>query len=110
MFPGMNEKLLKQAMKKMGMKQEEIEASEVIIKCPDRQLIIKNPQVSKINAMGQETLQISGNIEEQPLEKFTKEDIAIVIKQTNCKKEEAKQALEETGDIAAAILKLKDKS
>ena len=40
----MNPKMLKQAMKKMGMKQEDIDASEVIIKCSDKEIVIRNPQ------------------------------------------------------------------
>jgi len=30
-------------MKKMGMKQEDIDASEVIIKCSDKEIIIRKP-------------------------------------------------------------------
>ena len=60
----MNPKMVKEARKKMGIKQEEIPATEVIIKTPDKDLIIRNPQVTKVIAMGQETLQISGTIEE----------------------------------------------
>lgn len=98
---------MKQAMKKLGMKQEDIDAKEVIIICEDKKLVIQNPQVSKINAMGQETIQIVGDIEEQPLERFSEDDIKTIVEQANCSEEEAKKALDETNDLAEAILKLK---
>ncbi len=107
MFPGLDPKQMRLAMKKMGIKQEDIDAKEVIIICQDKKLVIQNPQVSKIQAMGQETIQIIGNIEEQPLEKYSKEDIKTVMEQAYCSEEEAINALLETNDLAAAILKLK---
>lgn len=103
MFPGMNKKAVEQAMKKMGVKQEEIEAREVIIKTNDKTLVIRNPSVVKVNMMGQESLQITGEIEEENNE----EDIKVIMEQASCSSEEAKKALEEKGDIAGAILKLK---
>lgn len=106
MFPGLDPKMLKQAMKKLGMKQEEIQATKVIIECSDKNLIIENPQVLKVNAMGQETLQITGNITESNKELFTEEDIKTVMEQANTTREKAIQSLKEKGDIAAAILSL----
>ena len=113
MIPGMNPRDMQKAMKKMGIKQEEIDATEVIIKTNGNDLIIRNPQVSKINMMGHETLQISGEIEE--VEKDTKveikeEDIETVVAQTNCTEEEARDALEQTnGNLAEAILQIQNK-
>ena len=105
MFPGINPKQLKQAMKKMGVKQEAIDAEEVVIKTKDKELLIRNPEVSKINMMGQESIQITGDIEERSLEKFDNDDIKTVIEQTNCSEEEARKALEKKGgDLAAAII------
>lgn len=107
MFPGMNPKMLKQAMKKMGMKQEDIDATEVIIKTPSKDLIIRNPQVVKINAMGQESLQITGAIEEVATEKFSEDDVKTVASQASVSEDEAKAALEAAdGDLAQAILNL----
>ena len=60
MFPGMNPKMMKQAMKKMGMKQEELNAKQVIIVLEDKELVFENPGVSKVNMMGQDTYQITG--------------------------------------------------
>lgn len=44
----------------MGIQQEDIDAEEVIIKCSDKTIIIKNPSVQKVNMMGQKNYQISG--------------------------------------------------
>ena len=107
MFPKINPKQMQGMMKKLGMKQEEIEAEEVIIKCKDKQLRFINPEVSKINAMGQETFQIIGDYEEEDIELFNEDDIKTVMEQTGCSEEEAKSALEKEGDLAKAILKLK---
>ncbi len=107
MLPGINKKQMEMAMKKLGMRQEEIDAEQVIIKTNDKEIIISNPQVSKINMMGQETFQIAGQITERQLEKFTKEDILTVMEQAKVSEIAAKKALEQEGDIAAAILHLK---
>ena len=64
MFPGMNPRKMQQMMKKMGIQQQEIDAQEVIIKTKDKQLIFSQPQVSKVNMMGQDTFQIIGVPEE----------------------------------------------
>lgn len=108
MMPGFNKKQLEHAMKQMGVKQENIEAEKVIIKTRDKNLIIENPEVTKINMMGQESLQITGKIIEEDLEKFNKDDVKTVMEQTGCSEKEAIEALEETEDIAEAIIKLKN--
>mgnify|MGYP001588621709 CR=1 FL=1 len=64
MFPGMSPKDVQKAMKRLGIQQEEIHAKAVIIKTQDKDLVINNPQVSKINMMGQETIQVIGRITE----------------------------------------------
>ncbi len=105
---GMNPKDLAKAMKKMGIKQDEINAEEVIIKCPDKDIIVKNPQVMRVNAMGQDSLQITGDIQEQAASaEISEEDIETVASQANVSKEQAKEALENNGgDLAQAILSL----
>ena len=90
MLPNINPRQLQQAMKKMGVKQEEIEASVVIIKCGAKNMIVNNPQVMKVNMMGQESLQITGEIHEELA--ITDEDIATVAAQANVSKEIAKSA------------------
>jgi nascent polypeptide-associated complex subunit alpha len=105
MMPKINPRQMNKMMQRMGMRQEEIDATEVIIKTSDKNLIIKNPQVSKINMMGQETFQITGNIEEES--QIKEDDIKTVAEQANVSEGEARKALEETdGDLAEAIMKL----
>jgi len=109
MFPGMNPKQMQAMMKQLGIQQVEIPAEEVIIKTKDKILIVKNPQVSKVNLMGQETLQIIGKIEEKAKElEISEEDIQTVMEQTSKERETVLKALKETkGNLAEAILKLK---
>lgn len=108
MFPKINPKQLEKAMKQMGVRQEEIDATEVVIKTHDRELVIRNPHVTKVNMMGQESIQITGSIEERDLKPYNKEDVKTVMEQAGCSEEEAKEALEKSkGDLAEAILSLK---
>jgi len=106
----MNPRKLAQAMKKMGMKQVEIDAEEVIIKCSDKEIVITNPSVSKVNMMGQETYQITGNEEERTRQiDISEEDVKTVMEQTGKNEDECRNAIEESnGDLAEAILKLKE--
>lgn len=107
MMPKLDPKQLEKAMKQLGMKMEPIEATEVIIKTPHNEIVISSPQITKINAMGQETFQIIGISSERELGgNISKEDIQLIMAQAKVSEEKAKKALEETGDIAAAILKL----
>ena len=110
MLPGMNPRKMQQMMKKMGIAQVEIDATEVIIKCADKEIIIENPQVSKVNAMGQETFQVIGNPVERLISsepEINEDDIKTVVEQAGCSEEEAKSNLEACkGDIAEAIMKL----
>lgn len=104
---------MQQMMKKMGISQDEIDASEVIIKLSDRKLVFREPQVSKVDMMGQETYQIVGEPEEEPLEEdnleISDEDVQTVIDQTGVNKEKALSAIQEAdGDLAEAILKLQE--
>ena len=109
MIPGMNPKKMQQMMKQLGIQQKEIDANQVIIKCPDKEIVFNNPQVSMINMMGQDTFQVIGEFEEKPNLPYNEDDIKTVMEQTNCNKEAAVNALKKTkGDIAEAIISLKD--
>ena len=56
---------------------------------------------------GQESWQITGEETEESSEaEFSEEDIKLIVEKTGKSEEEAKQALEETNDIAEAIIKL----
>ena len=109
MLPGMNQKKMSQMMKKMGIQQTEIEASEVIIRTQDKELVFSYPNVSKVNMMGQETYQIVGTPEVREVKTFeiNDEDIKTVMDQANVSEDIARKKLEETkGDLAEAILEL----
>ena len=108
MIPGLGKKQMAQAMKKLGMKQEEIPADLVIIKSGEKELVISNPHVLKVNMMGQETFQITGTAEERSSEAtISEEDINTVVSQTKATKEQAEDAIKKCkGDLALAIMEL----
>lgn len=108
MFPGLNPKKMQAMMKQMGIAQEEIASSQVIIKKTDNsEIIIKNPSVVKIKMQGQETFQISGDIqEENQAPEISEEDVKTIIEKTNCTEEQAKSSLKKTNDLAESILEL----
>ncbi len=106
MFPGLNPKKMQAMMKQMGIAQEEINASRVIIEKTDNtRIIIENPSVTKIKMQGQESFQITGDISEQE-NVISKEDIKTVIEKTGVSEKKAKETLEKTGDLAETILEL----
>ncbi len=110
MFPGLNPKKMQAVMKQMGISQNEIDAKRVIIEKDDKNIIINNPSVTKINMQGQETFQISGEISEEEneeTENSADEDIKTIMEKVNCLEQEAKLALEKAGgDLTEAILSL----
>ncbi len=104
MFGGLNEKKLQAAMKQMGISQEEIDAKRVIIEKEDgKNLIIENPSVMRIKMQGQTSFQISGTEKE---ESYSAEDIKTIIEKTGASEQDARSALEETQDLAEAIIRL----
>ena len=110
MIPGMNPRQMKQAMKRLGMQQEEIDAVEVIIKCRDRNIILSNPSVTKMNMMGQENFQVAGEYREESIDttpEVSDDDIQTVMQQAKVSREEAQEAIEQANyDLADAIMKL----
>jgi nascent polypeptide-associated complex subunit alpha len=112
MMPGMNPKKVQQMMKQMGIQQVDLDATEVIIKLEDKELVFTKPEVAKVNMMGKDTYQISGEVHEREKEVkvASAEDIQTIVGQTGCSEEQAKAALESTGDLAEAILTLNESS
>lgn len=110
MIPGVNPRQLQQMMKQMGMSQDDISASEVIIKTPNKTLRFTNPQVQKIAMQGQTSFQVIGDyIEEDSQAKVTisEEDVKMVSEQAGVSVDDARSALEKNkGDIAEAIVSL----
>ncbi len=103
-----DKKQMKKLMKQLGMQMEEIEAKEVVIRLDDKDIIIEEPNVVVVRAMGQKTYQIIGR--EREVLRLSEEDIKLVAEQANVSIEEAKKALERTkGDLAEAIMLLTEK-
>ena len=108
MFPGMSPKQVNQAMKKMGVRQEEIPASEVIIKSDGRDIVVKNPSVVKVKMMGSESFQITGDVEERESRvEISEDDVKTVSEQAGVPESEARESLKTTGDLAESIMQLK---
>ena len=102
---GMNPKKMQAMMKQLGIKQEEIDAKRVVIERDSGNIVIENPSISKVEMQGNETWQISGDVSEEEVG-ILEEDIKLVAEKTGKSEEDAKKTLEETKDIAEAILKL----
>jgi len=104
----LNPKKMQAVMKQLGMSQEEIDASKVIIEKTDNtKLVFDNPSVTKIIMQGQETFQIMGEPrEESEKVSISEEDIKTIMEKTGCSKKQARTTLEKTGDLAEAILEL----
>lgn len=101
MFGGKN---MAQMMKQMGMDMEEIDADSVEVKIGDKKLVFNNPEISKIEAQGQEIFQLQGDYEE--VEEIDSEDVELVMEKAVCSEEEAVKALKENDDVASAVLSL----
>ena len=98
-------------LERMGVCMEQIEnVEEVIIRMPDRDLVIKNANVSEMKMKGTKMFQVVGDdIEERMREKpkYTREDVLLVAQQANVSEAKAEQALKDTeGDLAQAVLRL----
>jgi nascent polypeptide-associated complex subunit alpha len=104
----MDPKKMQQAMKQMGIAQENIEADRVTIEKTGSNIIIENPSVTKIKVQGQESFQISGDVrEETKATEISEEDVKTVVEKTGKSEDEVKKVLESVnGDLAEAILEL----
>lgn len=112
MIPGLNSREMLKAMKKLGIKQEEIDALEVVIRCSDKEIVVRNPEVLKVNLTGKETFQVSGDIEEREPStepEISKDDVKTIVDQTSVSEDQALVTLKKNkGDIAATILELQN--
>ena len=114
---GLNPRQMKRLMKEM--KQEELDATEVIIKLADKEIVISNPEVTRIK-MGQVVYQISGSETTRPLGAATpaeskqtpveikEQDVKVLMEKTGASKEKAVKALKDNeGDLVRALLSLR---
>lgn len=106
-------------MQKMGMKIDEIDGvTEVLIRTATREIIIEEPVVTSVVVQGQRMYQITGGSTherapsaEAAQPEVSEEDANLVVAQTGKTVDEAKAALKESGgDLAEAILRLKQKN
>jgi len=106
MMPGMNPKQLEAMLKQLGMKMENISATQVVIKTDSGDITIDDPQVVKTTMKGQVVYQVSGNADEAT---FSEDDVKLVMEQTGIQdRKKVEQALKETGgEVVEAIMKLK---
>ncbi|MBN2094901.1 MAG: nascent polypeptide-associated complex protein [Candidatus Aenigmarchaeota archaeon] len=106
MIPNINPKQLEKMARQMGMQVQNIDATEVIIKSPDGDWIIKSPQVTKVCMGSTETFQVMGEVTRE--DKVKAEDIEILVQKTGISKEKAEELLTETGDLLLAIKRAKE--
>ncbi|MBO4797249.1 MAG: Nascent polypeptide-associated complex protein [Candidatus Methanomethylophilaceae archaeon] len=105
---------MKQAMKKMGIKQTSVpNVVEVIIRTATEETVIRNADVICVEMPGSKSYQISGTetvrslsgepVPEEP--QFGEDDIALVMSQAGCDREKAVEALKKSGgEPAEAII------
>jgi nascent polypeptide-associated complex subunit alpha len=128
---GLDPRKMKQMMNQMGIDLEDIDAEEVIIRTPEEELVFHDAEVQRMDAQGQQTYQIVGDPNTRPRGEagsiegadadsdaeaerpddaieggFSEDDVEIVATRTGVSEAEAREALEETGDLAAAVQKL----
>ncbi len=118
MIPGgrMNPKQMQAMMKRMGIKQEELEGvEEVIIRTRTKEIVIEDAAVTAVTVQGQKTFQVVGNAKERERRHEAAQeegvvpdaDVRLVMEQTGATAAEARKALEESGGAPAeAILKI----
>jgi nascent polypeptide-associated complex subunit alpha len=119
---GMDPRMMKQQMKRMGISQEEWDdVDEVIISRAGKSYVFKKPAVTAVKMQGQETFQIVGDYKvvegkvapaaagpKKP--EIPEEDIELVASQAKVSMDEARAALEEcNGEPAEAIIRLMSK-
>ena len=124
---------MRRKMQQQGVEMDQIEATRVIIEGTEKTLILEQPEVILMKQAGQEIYQIIGTAEERSSEDITimsneeieedellgateitpaitENDIMLVATQANVDKKEAESVLNEcSGDIAKAILFLKNR-
>ena len=111
MFPNINKRQMEQAMKRMGIAQQDMDAEEVVIRLKDKEIVLSPVSVAKINMMGQQTYQISGKesvrqISSEP--DINEDDVKTVMEQAEADEGTAKAAIKKhNGDLAEAIMELK---
>jgi nascent polypeptide-associated complex subunit alpha len=125
---GMNPRKMQQMMKQMGIDVDELDAEEVVIRTADEEYVFDAPQVTKMDAQGQETFQVVGDydvreagaggtsaddasaVESADADDagaIPDSDVQIVAQRAGVSEDAAREALEAAdGDLASAISRL----
>jgi nascent polypeptide-associated complex subunit alpha len=120
---GLDPRKMKQMMEQMGIDVEELDATEVVIRTGEEELVFSSPAVTKMDARGQETYQVVGDPEvreggegdygtefetdstDGPA--IPDDDVDLVVARTGASEADAREALEAVdGDLAAAVDRL----
>lgn len=112
----MDPRAMRRLMNRMGLKLEEFgDCTEVIFRMASgKELVIQDPQVTRMKTGGQDVFQVVGALTERTTESreegtgIPSEDVQLVAEQVGVSLDEARAALVESkGDLAQAILNLK---
>ena len=123
----MNPRKMRQMMDQMGIDVTEIDAEEVIIRTDDTEYVFHDADVQRMDAQGQQTYQVVGEPDERPRgdegdadaggdgdtdadddADVADQDVEIVAQRAGVPESEAREALAETGDLAAAVQRLQE--
>ena len=100
-------------MQRMGMQVEQIDnVTRVIIESASKRIVINDPEVAIVKVQGQTVYQVGGGTarEEDLAGVSSQEDAKLVASQAEVPVEEAAKALQQSGgDLAQAIIILKQK-
>ncbi len=121
MIPGgrVNPRQMRQAMKRLGIEQEELDGvEEVIIRTASKEYVIRDPNVTAMSAQGQKIWTVVGEpvIRDRADARkpdaanaptIPEEDVMLVAEKAGVSEAEARKALEECGgEPAEAIIRL----
>ena len=91
-------------MKQMGIDMDELDAREVIIRLEETELVFENPEVTRMDARGEQTYQVMGDPEEREAGAGPEQADADT---ETADEDAAREALAENdGDLAAAVADL----
>jgi nascent polypeptide-associated complex subunit alpha len=117
---------MERQMRRMGVDFKQLEGvTEVLIRFPDKEIVIPQAQVVTMQAQGDDIYQVVGQSEERSLtvstesvevvppasvQSFTEEDVQLVASQANVTEDEAREALRNAeGNLAQAIILLTER-
>ncbi|MDY6778281.1 MAG: nascent polypeptide-associated complex protein [Candidatus Nanohaloarchaea archaeon] len=92
-------------MKQMGMDVEEVDAKQIVVDTGDEEMVFESPTLRKISVQGRDMFQLEGDFSRRS-KGPSQEDVELVAQKADVSEEEARQALEEHGDIADAVMSL----